>query len=67
MAVRRASVHLLSVFIIYAAEIKHYKLEQLEEESIYFFLKLIIPSSREAKAGTWRQQLMQRPRIGAVY
>lgn len=67
IAVRRASVHLFSVFIIYAAEIKHYKQEQLGEEKIYFFLKFIIPSSREAKAGTWRQQLMQRPWIGAVY
>ena len=49
------------------AVIKHYDQKQLEEQKVYFILWLNSLSSREVRAGPWRQELMQRPWRDAAY
>jgi hypothetical protein len=43
---------------------KHHNQKQLEEERVY---SACTPSQREVMAGTWSQELMQKPWRDAAY
>jgi hypothetical protein len=56
------------LYRVFTAVIEHHDQEQLGKERIYFILQLIVhQSEEELKAGTWRQELMQRLWRGAAY
>jgi hypothetical protein len=53
-------------FFFSIAVIKYQHQNQLGEERVYFHLTLLGKSGQELKAGTWRQELLQRPQRGAA-